>query len=88
MPINAIPATPNAVDKDGRFTDLWRSFFESIKFWLGPIGSSGTTSQRPADASRTPLYIGQSYFDTSLGKPIWVKSRNPTVWVDATGASV
>lgn len=88
MPINAIPSTPIAVDKEGRLTALWQAFFSSIHDWLGPVGGSGPTAKRPVDASRNQLYISQMFFDTTLGKPIWVKSKNPTVWVDATGASV
>lgn len=42
---------------------------------------SGTTAARPA----TGLQVGQQYFDTSLGHPIWYDG---TGWVDATGASV
>ncbi len=42
---------------------------------------SGTTAQRPT----LELTVGQQYFDTTLGKPIW---WNGTVWNDATGATV
>jgi hypothetical protein len=45
---------------------------------------SGTTAQRVP----VPSSIGFQYFDTTLGKPIWVKSLNPTVWVDAMGTTV
>ena len=89
--INAVPTDNFIAQKDGRLTLAWQAFFSSVHDWLGPVGNSGTTSQRPLDSSRNPLYIGQSYFDTSLGahgKPIWVASRNPTVWVDATSAVV
>jgi len=44
----------------------------------GVVG--GTTAQR----SPTPELF-QSYFDSTLNKPIWY---NGTVWVDATGATV
>jgi len=43
---------------------------------------SGTSAQRP-----TSTYIGQFYFDTTLGFPIWA-SVIGTTWVDAAGASV
>jgi len=58
------------------------------------IGSRGTiigpTSARPIISA----YIGQCYFDTNLGKPIYVKevdgSTSPitVTWVDATGQTV
>lgn len=46
-----------------------------------PYVDFGVTADRPA----TRLVVGQSYFDTTLGKPIWWKGA---VWVDATGATV
>lgn len=53
--------------------------------------SSGSTAQRPTTTTRsTILYVGRPYFDTTLNKPIWVKSiTGATVdWVDASGAPV
>ena len=44
---------------------------------------SGTTAQRPI-----PTYIGEVYFDTDLGKPIWCKTVETPVWVDSTGTVV
>ena len=41
----------------------------------------GDTASRPS----SDLQIGQSYFDTDLGKPIWYDGSG---WVDATGTSV
>ncbi|MFN7611722.1 MAG: hypothetical protein ACK5QX_12440 [bacterium] len=56
--------------------------------WLSRINtiaqaviSSGTTAQRPT----SNLWAGRTYFDTTLGKPIWYKGPG---WVDATGAAV
>jgi len=86
--INPVPTDNFIAKEDGRITFAWQAFFSSIHDWLSPVGQSGATASRPVDASRNPLYIGQPYFDTTLGKPIWVKSRNPTVWVDATGTAV
>jgi hypothetical protein len=42
---------------------------------------SGTTTQRPIVA----LQIGQTFFDTTLGYPIW---WNGTKWVNASGTVV
>jgi hypothetical protein len=42
---------------------------------------SGTTASRPTD-----YVVGESYFDTTLGKPIWFKATG--VWVDAMGTTV
>lgn len=54
--------------------------------WL-PIAlrRSGTTSNRPVIPSGS-AFSGITYFDTTLGKPIW--SNSSSGWVDATGASV
>jgi hypothetical protein len=48
------------------------------------IEASGTTANRPT----TNLFIGRPYFDTTLGKPIAIKSLGPTVWVDGVGTVV
>jgi hypothetical protein len=85
MSINALPTDMRIVDSEGRITPQWQAFMESVNLWLSPVGSSGTTANRPTDSSRRPLYIGQRYFDTSLGFAVYVKSRNPTVWVDGSG---
>ena len=45
--------------------------------------TSGIKSARP-----TPTHIGQSHFDTTLGKPIWCKIVATQVWVDSTGTTV
>lgn len=50
---------------------------------INEIKSSGATASRP-----TPTYIGQPYFDTTLGKPIWAKTITPVAWVDSTGTAV
>lgn len=42
---------------------------------------SGTTAQRPT----SELAVGDTYLDTTLGKPIWYTGSG---WVDAAGTSV
>jgi hypothetical protein len=87
--LQPIPTTAKAVDKDGNLVPAYQAWFSSIQYWLSPVGSNGTTALRPINTAPTRfLYIGQTYFDTTLGKPIFVKSLNPTVWVDATGGVV
>jgi len=41
----------------------------------------GATTARPT----TQLTVGQSYFDATLGQPIWWDGAQ---WIDATGAPV
>ena len=77
--------------------------FEQIEEALTFAFKAGTTAVRPTDADGMgPVSVGQQYFDTTLGKPIWCKTatvRTPgvtppdgdpgtQVWVDATGATV
>jgi len=45
------------------------------------VPSSGTTADRPT----TFLVVGQTYYDTTLGIPIWY---NGTVWKNASGTTV
>lgn len=46
--------------------------------------NSGSTANRP-----TNVQVGFPYFDTTLGKPIWLKTAGATpVWVDSSGAVV
>lgn len=54
---------------------------------LGTIVPANTTANRPTYSG---LPVGYMYFDTTLGKPIYVKSinNNVIVWVDANGQIV
>jgi len=54
---------------------------------LGAVGVtqlSGSTASRPAP----PIFVGQPYFDTTLGIPIYASQILPTIWVDAAGVQV
>ena len=46
---------------------------------------SGPTTSRPIGTVQIPLAIGQTFFDTTLGIPIW---WNGTVWKNASGTTV
>ena len=80
------PPTRSPFDeKDGKPNTAWVSWVGQIHDTAGTIIQSGTTAKRP-----TIRFIGQQYFDTSLGangKPIFV-SKTGTTWVDATGTIV
>ena len=88
MPINPIPTDPVMVDSQRRVTPVYQAFLSSVHDWLGPVGQSGTTANRPVSTPQNLVYVGQEYFDTTLGKPIWARTVSPVVWVDATGAPV
>jgi hypothetical protein len=80
-----IPTDPHVTDPHGKVLPTYQSWFASIQRWLSPVGQVGTTAQRPTKN----LYVGQSYLDQSLNKPIWVKAVSPAiVWMDATGGIV
>lgn len=60
-----------------------RLYFAQIDNFTQALGGTlaGTTAQRPG----TGLNIGQQFFDTTLGIPIW---WNGTAWVNASGTVV
>jgi hypothetical protein len=66
---------------DGNVSQAWAYWFNSLWQYSVTIGQSGTTAQRPVKG----LFIGRSYFDTDLGRPIWYQGVH---WVDAAGAVV
>jgi hypothetical protein len=84
-----IPIGP--VDYDQRYidqlTNALRLYFTSIDNFTQAtaIPLSGVTADRPIDSVQIPLAIGQFYFDTTLGIPIWY---NGTVWKNASGTTV
>jgi hypothetical protein len=77
-----LPIAP--VDYDQRYQDqvlsVLRLYFNQVDNFTAFLGQtiSGTSLERPA----INLYIGQMYFDTTVGIPIW---WNGTYWVDANG---
>lgn len=52
------------------------------QFVFSGAASSGPTANRPAGS-----FIGQGYFDTTLGFMVWISSLGPTQWVNAAGAT-
>ncbi len=67
---------------DGHVTArTWVPFFSDVGKMLTALTSSGTTADRPT----VFLFVGRTYFDTTLGKPIWY---NGTGWIDAAGTPV
>lgn len=58
----------------------WYNWMVSATNALNILRASGTTAKRPVKS----LFVGRTYFDTTLGKPIWYDGSG---WVDATGAS-
>lgn len=57
----------------------WRNFFNAVFLICNAMTLSGTTANRPS----SNLWVGRTYFDTTINKPIWYVGPG---WVDATGA--
>lgn len=78
------PDNAPIANENGNLTDSWRSWFSRVQAIVSASQQSGTTANRPTKV----LWLGRRYFDTTLGKPVYVRSVNPTVWVDAAGVVV
>jgi hypothetical protein len=79
-----LPDNVPVIDASGNTAVPWAQWFARVQRIVSSAQSSGTTADRPVKL----LWVGRFYMDETLGKPIWVKSVNPAVWVDATGAVV
>lgn len=66
----------------GQTADIPLSLIAS--FALGSGGTSGPTGSRPNPAT----FIGQLYFDTTLGQPVFASQLSPSLWVNAAGVTV
>lgn len=85
MSLSPIPTTHQLTDHRGRIETTYQAWLSSVQQWLGPIGQTGTTANRPTKN----LWIGLSYFDTTLGFPVFVKQISPSiVWVRYDGVVV
>jgi hypothetical protein len=84
LPIGPVEYSQQYQDQ---FSNALRLYFSQIDNFTqaSVIPDSGITADRPIDTGNPQLQIGQYYFDTDLGKPIW---WNGTIWVDATGTAV
>ena len=75
------PSNSVLVDENGNITQSWMAWVQRVND-ISIMGQrSGTTANRPV----SNLWIGMFYFDTTLGKPVWLRSNNPNVWVDGVG---
>lgn len=78
------PPIRSPFDSDRGVSSPWVEWTNQIYTVVNALAQSGPTAQRP-----TKLYVGQTYFDTSLGangKPIWVNKAG-TGWVLADGTA-
>lgn len=76
-------AITNSIPIEPEFIRMLASHHESETIYMAR--KNGTTANRPVNG----IYVGMSYFDTTLGKTIWCKATGTTpIWVDATGTTV
>jgi hypothetical protein len=73
--------TPVVFPESSKATDEWNAWFSRAHMIVSSLQQSGTTADRPT----SQLWIGRQYFDTDLGKPVFVKAVRPSVWVDGVG---
>ena len=84
----AVPNLPLGTEEYERryqdqFTNVLRLYFNQVDNFSQGINvpQNGTTANRPI----TFLQVGQFYFDTTLGYPIWYDGND---WVDSSGTVV
>ena len=81
----ALPTAPMEYDhrRDDQLNQNLRIYFNNLDAFLTTISTpqNGTTANRPTQN----LQIGQFYYDTTLGIPIF---WNGTVWKNASGTTV
>ena len=63
----------------------WAAFFHSLQQTVFNVSRSGPTASRPT-SDLEGRFVGMPYFDTSIGKPVFLKIASTDVWVDAAGA--
>jgi hypothetical protein len=81
----ALPTAPVEYDhrRDDQLNQNLRIYFNNLDNFLVAISTpqNGTTANRPTQN----LQLGQFYFDTTLGYPVWYDG---TDWVDSSGTVV
>mgnify|MGYP003394103925 CR=1 FL=1 len=88
--ITAFPARASVeieIEERGKKRTLYGNFdlptlewFKNAFIILFDAQNSGTTAQRPTQN----LYVGKTYFDTTLGIPIWYSGA---IWVKSDGTA-
>ena len=81
----ALPTAPIEYDhrRDDQLNQNLRIYFNNLDSFLVAISTPqfGITADRPAQN----LQVGQQYYDTTLGIPVF---WNGTVWKNASGTTV
>lgn len=84
LPIGPVEYSQQYQDQ---LTNALRLYFTQLDNFTQAVivPDSGTTANRPANTILIKLQVGQVYFDTTLGIPIW---WDGTDWVNASGTVV
>jgi hypothetical protein len=69
------------LDENGNWTPAWAQWIQRTHNNARTLQQSGPTAERPDQL----LWLGRFYFDTTINKPVWLRSINPSVWVDGAG---
>lgn len=77
-PKSPVDTLPSAAGRAVAVASEWRNFFVAVYNICNGLTMSGTTANRPT----TFLWTGRTYFDTSLGLPIF---WNSSIWIQADG---
>ena len=79
-PLKTKPVDPTS----GMVSRTWSVWMTQLWVVASSLDDSGATGSRPTKG----LYVGRTYFDTTLGYQICLKSVRPTVWVNGAGTAV
>lgn len=82
--VSAPPMDSPVQDTNGNISAAWTTWIQQAYFVLKSVESAGPTEKRPLKN----LWVGMYHFDTTLGIPIYLKTLNPIVWVNASGGQV
>jgi hypothetical protein len=74
MSLPKAPFQSQIADAIGRAETVWVQWFDRVQETISANTSSGPTSGRPTQN----LFVGQQYFDTTLGKPVY---WNGSTWI-------
>jgi hypothetical protein len=84
LPISPVEYSQQYQDQLSNAFRLYFAQIDNITQAL-TIPDSGITADRPVDTGVIRLRVGQFYFDTTLGLPIWWDGSD---WIDASGTVV
>lgn len=71
-------------DAQGHPTNDGLTFLHSVQQITWGLSRTGPTTSRPT-SKVDGRWIGMPYYDSTLGKPVFLHSVNPDVWHDGAG---